>query len=358
MKLFQAVAFIESNEAIILYEGGKQMNWDMNLWLEKLTQSKQKKALPIMTYPGLSLIDKNVREIITSGEDQYICIAALSKRYPAAAALTIMDLSVEPEAFGSKIKYSDNEVPSVVGRIISGMEDARQLQTPKVGAGRTAAYLQAARLAAQNITDRPVLAGQIGPFSLAGRMMDMTEIMITMMEEPEMVHTVLEKCTDFLIEYAKAFKENGANGVIIAEPAAGLLSPEKCAEFSSQYLKKIVRAVQDPHFTVVLHNCGNTVKLVDTMVSTEAKCFHFGNAVKMTDIMPQIPADRIAFGNIDPAGVFKNGTIAEMQEKVKTLLEDMRPYHNFVISSGCDIPPETPLENVEAFFQALSENNA
>jgi uroporphyrinogen decarboxylase len=329
------------------------MKRDMNLWLQELTQSKPRKALPLMTYPGLLLVDKKVRDIVTDGQDQYTCIAAICKKYPCAAAVTIMDLSVEAEAFGSKIKYSDNEVPSVVGKIISGMEDAQKLQTPKIGAGRTSAYLKAAELASQNITDRPVLGGLIGPFSLAGRLMDMTEIMIAMMEEPEIVHTVLEKCTDFLVEYSKAFKKSGADGIIIAEPAAGLLPPAKCAEFSSQYIKRMVGAVQDANFVVVLHNCGNTVKLVDTMVSTEAKCLHFGNAVKMTDIMPQIPADRIASGNIDPAGIFKNGTVAAMREEVKTLLQDMRPYNNFVISSGCDIPPGTPLENIDAFFATL-----
>jgi uroporphyrinogen decarboxylase len=333
------------------------MRRNMNQWLEELTRSKARAALPIMTYPGLTLVDKKVSDVIRSGQDQFACIAALSSKYPTVAAVTIMDLSVEAEVFGSKIKYTENEVPTVVGKIISGMEDVEKLQIPKVGAGRTSVYLNAVAITAQNLTDRPVLAGQIGPFSLAGRMMDMTEIMITMMEEPEIVHAMLEKCTGFLVKYAEAFKKNGADGIVIAEPAAGLLSPAKCAEFSSQYIKRIVNAVQDENFVVILHNCGNTVKLVDTMVSTGANCHHFGNAVKMADILPQIPADRIAFGNIDPAGVFKNGTAVEVKAKVKTLLEEMRPFPNFVLSSGCDIPPGTSLANIDAFFEALNEFN-
>ncbi len=60
------------------------------------------------------------------------------------------------------------------------------------------------------LTDRPVLAGIIGPFSLAGRLLDMTEIMIMTYEDPEVVETVLEKATEFLIKYAQAFKEAGA----------------------------------------------------------------------------------------------------------------------------------------------------
>ena len=75
------------------------------------------------------------------------------------------------------------------------------------------------------LTDRPLFAGIIGPYSLAGRLLDMTEIMILCYEEPEMVETVLEKVTDFLVEYAKAFTAAGADGIMMAEPAAGLLSP-------------------------------------------------------------------------------------------------------------------------------------
>lgn len=334
------------------------MKINMHEWLEELKRSKERKALPIMTYPGLNMVNKKVMDVITNGQNQSMCIEALSRKYPSIAAMTIMDLSVEAEAFGSKIKFSEKEVPAVLGKVVEDMESADNLKKPAVGDGRTNVYLEAAGIASRNIKGKPVFGGIIGPFSLAGRLMDMTEIMITMMEEPEIVNTVLKKCTDFLVSYAKAFRECGASGIIIAEPASGLLPPDKCRDFSSKYVKRIVDAVQDQYFMVILHNCGKTEKLVDSMVSTGAKGLHFGNAIHMKDILPQIPSDRIAFGNIEPAGIFKNGTAQEMKEKVWQLLEDMKPYKNFVLSSGCDVPPGTPLDNVEAFFQTLADFNA
>lgn len=334
------------------------MKRDMYQWLEHLQAPQERKAMPIMTYPGLHIVKKSVRDVTTDSRDQFLCIDALAKKYPAAATVTIMDLSVEAEAFGSEIRYSDNEVPSVKGKLVSDIADAHRLKVPRVGEGRTPVYLDVARMASESITDRPILAGHIGPFSLAGRLMDMVDIMIALRRDPETVHTVLEKCAAFLIEYSRAFKECGANGVIIAEPAAGLISPAMCSEFSSQYVKRIVNAVQDESFAVILHNCGNTVKLVEPMAATGAIGLHFGNAVKMTDILPQVPADRIAFGNIDPVGFFLNGTPEEMKKKVAELLAEMRPYRNFVLSSGCDIPPDVPLQNVDAFYQALEEFNS
>lgn len=329
----------------------------MKNWVSEILTSEKRLVMPVMTYPGLELINKNIMDVITNGENQAECIEALARKYPSAAAVTIMDLSVESEAFGSPVRFTDHEVPAVTTPIVSDEETAEALKVPKVGAGRTNVYISAAELVASHVEDRPTFGGAIGPFSLAGRLVDMTEIMIQAMLEPDMVHIVLGKCTEFLIDYIGAIKAVGANGIILAEPAAGLLSPEMCQSFSSDYVKRIVDAVQDENFIVILHNCGNTVKLVSSMVSTGAMGLHFGNAVDMADIMPQVPAHIIAFGNIDPARTFKNGTVDEMKTLTMQLLEKTASYKNFVLSSGCDVPPETSLDNVDAFYDTLEVFN-
>lgn len=333
------------------------MQQNMRKWLFALSTSVERQAMPIMTYPGLELANTNVMEIVKYGEAQFKCIEALAEKFPSAAVATTMDLSVEAEAFGCPIRFSDTEIPTIYGRIVSDKDSVKSLRVPKIGEGRTNAYITAAKLSAKYIKDRPAFAEEIGPFSLAGRLFDMTEIMVALMLEPDTVHMLLEKATDFLVEYAKAFKETGVNGIIIAEPAAGLLSPEQCEEFSSRYIQRIVEEVQDDYFMVILHNCGNTKNLVGSMINTGAMAFHFGNAVDMRDIMPQIPWGRIAFGNIDPSSIFKNGTVEDVRAKTWELLEQTFSYKNFIISSGCDIPPGTLVENISAFFTKVEEFN-
>ena len=82
--------------------------------------------------------------------------------------------------------------------------------------------------------------------------MGMTDIMVNCYEEEEMVQTTLEKATEFLIKYIRGYKDVGAHGVVIAEPAAGLISPDMSAEFAWPYVKQIVDAVQDDEFAVIL----------------------------------------------------------------------------------------------------------
>lgn len=330
------------------------MKPNMKNWVRSLGSASLKKPLPILSFPCVSLLGVTVRELISNSDLQANGMKAVADRVDAAAAVSFMDLSVEAECFGATVTVSDDEVPTIKGRFIHDADEAEALAIPPMGSGRTQIYVDAIQKATELITDRPVIAGMIGPFSLAAHLLDVSEIMIDCYDDPDMVHAVLEKVTAFLISYALAFKAAGAHGVMMAEPVAGLLSPALEEEFSSPYVKRIVDAVQDDEFVLIYHNCGDNVpKMLDSILSTGSAAYHFGNAVDMAAILAELPADTVAMGNIDPAGVLRMGTPDSVREATAALMENCAKYQNFVPSSGCDIPPATPWENIDAFFEAV-----
>ncbi len=332
------------------------MKRDMNAWLQALKNDISKRPLPILSFPCVSLLGCTVRELISDSDKQAEGMRKVAERTNAAAAVSLMDLSVEAECFGATVRFSDDEVPTVTGRLIESAEEAEALVVPQVGAARSGLYIDAIRKAVPEITDRPVFAGIIGPFSLAARLLDVSEIMMDCYDDPDMVHTVLEKVTQFLIEYAKAYKEAGANGVMMAEPVAGLLSPALEEEFSAPYVKRITDAVQDESFLMIYHNCGdNTPRMVDSLLTIGAAAYHFGNSVDMKEMLEKFPPEIPVMGNIDPAGMLRLGTPEAVRKATLALLKDCSGYKNFVLSSGCDIPPMSPWDNLDAFFKAAEE---
>lgn len=331
------------------------MKRNMKQWMADYMNNPVKKAMPILSFPGVQMIGHTVEEMVKSGELQAQCMKAIAERFDTGVAFSLMDLSVEAEAFGSKIFYSEDDIPTIHETLIHDEEEADALEVPEVGAGRTGECVKGIAKACELITDRPVLAGIIGPYSLAGRLLDMTEIMILCYEEPEMVETVLEKATEFLIKYAKAFKEAGANGIAMAEPAAGLLSPNLISEFSTPYVKKIREAVEDENFIVLYHNCGNVEPLMKQMEEVDAAAYSLGNAIDIEVALKALPENHMIIGNIDPAGTLRNGTPEQIRKETLELMERCCKYPNFVIASGCDIPPQTSLDNLQAFFDAVSE---
>ncbi len=328
---------------------------NMSEFIENIIASPCKKGAPILSFPAVSKLGITVKELISSSDLQAKAMKYVADSTDSLFSVSLMDLSVEAECFGAQAVFTDSEVPAIKGAIISSEEDADALKVPAVGTARSGLYIESLQKAVKLITDRPIFAGVIGPFSLAGRLMDVTETMVYCYDEPDMVHTVVSKATEFLIEYIKAYRDAGANGVVIAEPLAGLLSPALCEEFSSEYVKRIVDSVQTDEFAVVYHNCGNfTIQSIDNILATGAKMYHFGNAIEMKDMMQHIPANIIAMGNVDPSGQFKNGTPESMKAEVNRELEACSVYPNYVISSGCDIPPLASWDNINAFFEATN----
>ncbi len=331
---------------------------DLKSWVNDLFITKKRVAIPIMTHPGIEIIGASVKQAVCDGQVHFEAIKALNERFPSAATTVIMDLTVEAEAFGATVIFPEEEIPSVSGRLLEDEEAIEALEVPDLTKGRIPPYLLANKLSVEYFKDKPVFAGCIGPFSLAGRLYDMSEMMMLCYSDPEPAARLLQKCTDFLLNYCTELKKIGVDGVVIAEPAAGLLSNDGCYEFSSLYIKQIVEKLQDEHFMIILHNCGNTGHCTEAMLTTNAASLHFGNKADMVQALTQCPSDVLVWGNLDPVTLFKQASAEELKSETLDLLRKTKEYPHFVLSSGCDTPPHTPMENIQAFFDALAEYNA
>ncbi|MDY4138374.1 MAG: uroporphyrinogen decarboxylase family protein [Eubacteriales bacterium] len=327
---------------------------DIRKLLWDAARPEHKRALPILSFPAAQKLGVSVESLVKSAGLQARAMETIARETDTLAALSLMDLSVEAEAFGAQVRFSEHEVPAIVGQLVSDEDEAEALAVPDLTAGRAMLCVEAVRTAKQHITDKPVIAGMIGPYSLAGRLCDVTEIMYLCYDEPETVYTVLDKATQYLIRYGRAMKDAGADGIMMAEPLAGILSPDMAEEFSMPYVKRVIDALQDEGFAVLYHNCGNAVsRMLEGIYALGAAGYHFGNAVDMADILARTPADVLVMGNIDPAGEFAGGTAASITAATRSLMAQCGQYPNFVPSSGCDIPAHAKWENIQAFFAAV-----
>ena len=322
--------------------------------VKKILENKAK-TVPILSFPSTQLLGISVKDLISSAEMQVKGMEAISEKCNIGASLNMMDLSVEAEAFGAKVVFYDDDVPTVEQGIIDDIADAESIVVPKIGDGRTQIYIDGIKKAKERITDLPVFCGIIGPYSLAGRLFDMTELMMECYDSPDEVNILLEKATDFLIEYVKAFKEAGADGVAMAEPAAGLLSPDLADEFSMPYVKKIFDSVNSDDFVVLYHNCGASVgDMMDSVAKLGADIVHLGNAVDIEKALSELPEDIVVMGNVDPVKL-RDSSPEDIRSEVTRVFEACGKYPNFMISTGCDVPAAAKWENIDAYFERVAE---
>jgi len=251
------------------------------------------------------------------------------------------------------VQISEAEIPTVTGRLVTSIEQARALAVPQPGDRRTGVYLDTVRLLAFLEGEPFVFGGCIGPFSLAARLVGVSEALELTLAEPELMHVLVEKSATFLARYVRAFRTAGARGVIMAEPAAGLLSPRGMSAFSSAYIKQIAAESSDPAFTLLLHNCGAKLLHLPAIRETGLNTFHFGAPMDLLAALAQVPPDVILCGNLDPTAVFVQSSPEEITRRTRQLLADTAHHRNYVISSGCDVPPNAPLASLDAFYRAV-----
>jgi uroporphyrinogen decarboxylase len=315
--------------------------------------SPQRLAMPIAVYPGLNLTGATVRDVVASPRAQFDAQAALHERHQTPFVLSAMDLSAEAEAFGCTILLSDNEIPSVTGRLVTNLEQAEKLAVPQPGDRRTAIYLETVQRLCRLPGKPLVFGGCIGPFSLAARLVGVSEAMEMTVTEPDLMRVLLEKCTAFLTAYIRAFRNAGADGVLMAEPAAGLLSPASMLQHSSASIKPIGAATADGHFALILHNCAAKLVHLPALLETGLRTFHFGAPMDLPAALSRVPEDVVLCGNLDPSAVFVQSSPAEVTRRAMGLLTAVAGRRNFVLSSGCDVPPTAPLTSLDALYTAL-----
>lgn len=323
----------------------------MKKWTKYQLENKHF-TLPILSFPIIQKLGVTIQDFVTDSNLLAEGIETLSE-YPVSACITAMDLSVEAEALGATAQYEKDEVPNIVGIKVQTEEDIDKLEKNPLQNSRMKIFTEAVEKATNLIQSKFIFGGMIGPYSLAGRLMGMTELMINCYEEPEFVHKLLNKCTQTLLDYLNEYKKSGADGVIIAEPAAGLLSPDFCEEFSSQYVRRLTAESSGSDFALVYHNCGNVLPLASTIASLGADAYHIGNAVDIEDMLQSMPKDKPVMGNINPI-LFKDGTPEDIRKHTLDLLTRCVKYDNFVISTGCDIPATAKWENIEEYFECVS----
>lgn len=321
-----------------------------------LTFQKENKHLtvPILSFPAISLLDVTVEELIYSSDLQAKGMEKIFALGKTSAQVGMMDLSVEAEAFKAGIKVRRDEQPAVISHPLKTKEEIKKMEVPAVGSKRTKIYIEAIKKAKKTIKNHAIFAGSIGPFTLAGNLMGMTEIMTDCYLDPETVEFVLEKTTEFIINYLIAFKEAGANGILLAEPLAGLLSPEFSNRFSLKYVKKIIDATKDDNFVFIYHNCGNVITHDKYLANLDADVFHFGNAINLKEMIEKMPKDKLIMGNINPT-IIRNEPKEVIYQQTTALLKECSQFDNFIISTGCDIPPDTSWDKIATYFQAIED---
>lgn len=317
----------------------------MNTIIQGIADSRL--AMPCLFYPAVREQNVHMTDALQNAAVQAEVLRHIAKYWPTAAVVRMTELWCEAAAFGMDCRITDASFPALGEPLCEETEDLAELAMPPVENQVTAPLIEAVRLASPDL-NKPLLVGMTGPYTLGAVLCGSEDFMVACMTEPETVHVFLDALCGFLMDYALAYRQAGAAGILIAEPATAMISPAMMQEFSNVYLDRITDSVQDETFAVIYHNCGAANPHVQTIAGLHAAAFHFGSDIDLARARGMIPADRAVMGNLDPRA-FLGAQPDAIRQKAVQQQAQWGALAQWIPSTGCDLAPAASIDALRAY---------
>lgn len=278
------------------------------------------------------------------------------ERYGIDMVCAISDPMCEAEGFGTQVVIPDDAVPYPAVRRLQTLSDIDTLRVIDPSqARRMSDRVEAVRLMRQRAgNDVPVVGWIEGALAECCDLMRMEEVFINMIDEPEAIKRLIDICVEQGILFAKAQIEAGAHIVGMGDAATSLIGPGLYEEFVLPYQQKMIRAIHDMGAKVKLHICGNIGPVMDLVAQTGADMVDCDFMVDMERVAGILPESTCICGNFNPVQILYQGTPEMVKAEVRRC-KKLSGRTNHFVAPGCEVPKDTPVENMLALLEALEE---
>ena len=303
-----------------------------------------------------TLAGVSINQYVSDGETLARCQLNAQRKYGYDAVFSVMDTSVETEAMGSILHYYRNMYPVVAKHVLSPDIDLSDLVVPDPQeAGRMPEMLKALGILRKELGDETLVVGCVlGPFTLAGQLLGLENTLYLAIDDPERLEWLLDFATEVLISFGRAQLKAGAHLPIVFDPAASpaVIPPSFFREFELPRLRRLFQALESGGSACNwLHIAGPAAPILPYYRDAGVDIANFDYCVSMDEANNMLPTICLD-GNIKSLS-FVEGTPAEIRKESKKLLRYFRKRGGFILSSGCEIPPESKPENIAAMVQAV-----
>lgn len=209
----------------------------------------------------------------------------------------------------------------------------------------------AKRLAARFKDQLPQYISGTSPYNRLPHKLGFQALMYAMAEMPEKLHRILRKWIPKPSAQLAAVRKLGISLMHVEEclASADIISPRMYQEFSFEYDKMALQFYEDLGFRTMLYFSGNLMPLLKhlkelpfTALCCEEDRKNYG--IDLAEVRRVIGPDKVLFGNLNALFV-QNASDEELLAEVKRQINIAGP-HNFILSLGSPMTPETTLERV------------
>ncbi len=303
-----------------------------------------------------TLAGKALGDYVRDGELLANCQIKAFEYYGYDAVFALMDVNVETEAMGSVLTYRKNQYPIVKSYAFSKDTNVDTLKLPNpYEAGRMPELIKAVTILRRKVGDEVLVVGCVlGPLTLTTQLIGIEKTLYLAMDEPQIFSHLLDFSTKIAIIFGVAQIEAGAHLPVVFDPSASpaVVPPKFFREFELPRLEKVFRALKEAGAAANwLHIAGPVENILTFYPEFGVNIANFDYYVNPLDAQRAVPKTCLD-GNIKSLS-FVVATPQEIAVESSKLLDLFADRNGFILSSGCEIPPESKPENVKALVSAV-----
>lgn len=286
-----------------------------------ISKGKKSAVFPIVGADHCAhLLNINFSEVAYSGRKLAKVIESGYDLYRYDMVLVFSDPYVEAQAMGCQLEFTPYPT------LVTTRTDKKIDRTPVI--------IEAANIIKKKIKV-PIFISIKGPFSLASFLAGVNNFLRMLVKEETKARRLIKAALDFQIKYLESLLSLGVN-IFIGDPvaSASVISPEMFKNYAFAPLQILVKKVKENSLLAGIHICGDTRPLIGQLDSLNA------DILSVEDISPITKT--LKMGGVSTQTILC-GTKAKIRQEVKKA----RLQEPLIIATACDVPPQTPKENIK-----------
>ena len=333
--------------------------------LIRVMHHEETDQVPWVPFAGVHaghLLGYDATEILQDEEKLFQSLMEVNKLYRPSGQPVIFDLQVEAECLGCELRWAKDAPPSVSKHPLEGTEELTTpcyCTLPTKESGRIPMILRVMRRMKEAVGDTTALYGLIcGPFTLATHLRG-NDIFMDMYDDEDAVAEFLDYCNAVAKKMAVYYIEAGMDVIAVVDPLISQISSDHFEQFMHKPFSELFAHIRSLGALSSFFVCGDATRNIEVMCKTGP------DAVSIDENVDILAAKRITDryniaigGNIPLTTVMLHGNQQDNMKFVVELLNSIEDKKNFILSPGCDMPYEVPVENVIGVAQALYETDS
>ncbi|NLY82534.1 MAG: uroporphyrinogen decarboxylase [Clostridiales bacterium] len=329
----------------------------------KTLRHEETKDIPWVPFAGVhagKLKGYTAEEVLMDEDILVESILEVNKLYTPDGLPIIFDLQVEAEIMGCELMWAKNNPPSVKTHPLAGEKKIPCLcEIPTEESGRIPMILSAMRRIKAEIGDEVALYGLIcGPFTLASHLRG-SDIFMDMVKDPKYVKDLVDYCAQISIAMSKMYIEAGMDVIAVVDPLVSQISPKHIEKMLRDGFTAVFDYCRAMGAFSSFFVCGNATKQIEEMCKTNPDSISIDENVNLALSKETTDKYNITLGgNIPLTTTMLFGNQEDNMKAVIDLIDSVSNTNNFIVSPGCDMPYDTPIENTIACAQAVKHPDA